>query len=155
MLSSGPNSSDASSVQDQINQTLGSANSQLSRTRSLSVPDQMKTAQQTLLQAMQLRADGIQTIANEIQPALGTSTSKDAVYKIAGGTAALYASDVLYKDYVTKQMASALHGAGIAVGAPNGVAISGGQFVPDVAWVAAELHRRRVPRQAARLEHRR
>ena len=57
----------------------------------------------------------------------------------------LYASDVLYKDYVATALASALHANGIAVGGANGVTINSGQFVPDVQWllpsfVASKLH---------------
>jgi hypothetical protein len=94
---------------------------------------------------MRMRADGISTIASQIQPALGTSTSKDAINAIAGAMAQFYGSDVVYKDYITTAIAGALHAAGIAVGAPNGESISGGQFVPDVQWVipsfiASELH---------------
>ena len=91
--------------------------------------------QPELLLALQMRVDGLTNIAKQIQPALGTSTSKDAVNAIAAEMARLYASDVLYKDYAAKQIAAALHGAGIAVGAPNGQSIAGGQFVPDVSWV--------------------
>ena len=89
--------------------------------------------------------DGITNIAQQIQPALGTSTSKDAITAIAAEMARLYASDVVYKDYAAPEIAAALHAAGIAVGAPNGETIAGGQFVPDVEWVtptfiATELH---------------
>ena len=67
-----------------------------------------------------MRVDGIANIAQQIQPALGNSTSKDAIYTIAAEIARLYSSDVVYKDYTATEIAAALHGAGIAVGAPNG-----------------------------------
>jgi hypothetical protein len=145
VLSSGASSSDAASIQEQVNSALHNAQTQLAQARSISVPDQVKTANVKFVLAMQQRADGIQGIANEIQPALGTSTSKDAVLSIAGDIAVLYTSDVNYKDYAAKELAAALHSAGIAVGAPNGVAIFSGQFVPNVEWVqptfvAGELH---------------
>jgi hypothetical protein len=145
VLSSGASSSDASSVQQQVNSALGSAQKQLAQARSIGVPDPVKTANDKFVLSMQMRADGIQGIANEIQPALGTSTTKDAVYNIAGDIAVLYSSDVTYKNYAAKELAAALHSAAIAVGAPNGVAISSGQFVPNVEWVqptfvASELH---------------
>jgi hypothetical protein len=145
VLSSGASSSDASSIQEQVNSALKSAQTQLAQAHSISVPDQVKTANDKFVLSMQMRADGIQGIANEIQPALGTSTSKDAVFSIAGQIAQLYSSDVVYKNYAAKELAGALHSAGIAVGAPNGVAISSAQFVPNVEWVqptfvAGELH---------------
>jgi hypothetical protein len=143
-LSGGANSGTATSLQNTINKILASAQSELNRAQGLSAADQLKSAQSELVLAMRMRASGISTIASQIQPALGTSTSKDAINAIAGATAQFYASDVLYKDYVAPAIAAALHNAGIAVGA-NGESISGGQFVVDVQWVnptfiAAALH---------------
>jgi hypothetical protein len=91
-----------------------------------------------------MRLDGITNIASEIQPALGTSTSKDAIYSIGAEIARFYASDVLYKDYAAPVIAGALHAAGIAVG-PTGASIDDGQFVPNVEWlepsfIATELN---------------
>lgn len=145
VLQSGASSSNAQSLQNQINQTRLNAAGELGDARKLSVPDQVKAAHQNLLLALQMRVDGVTTIAQQIQPALGTSTSKDAVNSIAAAMARLYASDVLYKDYTATAIAGALHAAGIAVGAPNGETIAGGQFVSDVQWltptfIASELH---------------
>ena len=145
ILSSGISSSNGTSVYNSITQTLSRARTELSQTENLSVPDQLKDADQQLLLAMHMRVDGIDNIAQEIQPALGSSASKDAVYSIAGEIARLYSSDVVYLDYASHQIVAALHGAGIAVGAPNGETIAAGHFVPDVQWVqptfvASELH---------------
>ena len=145
ILSSGVSSTSGTSVYNSITQTLSQARKQLATAKGFSVPDQVKAANAKLLLALQMRVDGITNIAQQIQPALGSSASHDAVYAIAAANAALYASDVVYKDYTTKEIAEALHGAGIAVGQPNGQSIAGGQFVPDVSWVtpsfvANELH---------------
>ena len=139
-----PAPSTATSLQNTINKILASAQTELNRGQGLSAPDQLKSAEQQLVLAMRMRDNGISTIASQIQPALGTSTSKDAINAIAGATAQFYASDVVYKDYVAPAIAVALHNAGIAVGA-NGESISSGQFVPDVQWVSpsfitSELH---------------
>jgi hypothetical protein len=107
----------------------------LNHVRGLDVPDEVKPAQQNLLLVFRMRLDGITNIAGKIQPALGTSTSKDAINSIAGSMANFYASDVLYKSYTTTEIANALHGAGIAVGPPNGETIAGGQFLPNVQWL--------------------
>ena len=56
----------------------------------------------------QMRRDGIADIAPQIQPALGTTTSKDAVNAIAAEMARFYASDVVYKDYTAPLIAGAL-----------------------------------------------
>lgn len=145
ILSSGASSASATGVQNSINQTLSSANEQLKRAQNLDVPDEVKKAHKNLLLALQMRADAISNIASQIQPALGNQASKDAIYAIAAQMARLYASDVVYKDYTTTELAAALHSAGIAVGGADGQQIAAGQFVPDVAWVtpqfvASELH---------------
>jgi hypothetical protein len=142
---SGSATPNASTLQNQINQARQTAANILSSARSLSAPDSVKTANSNLNMTLQMRLDGISNIGKEIQPALGTATSTDAINAIAAEMARLYASDVLYKDYVATALASALHANGIAVGGANGVTINPGQFVPDVQWVlpsfvASKLH---------------
>lgn len=134
LLSSGA-SSNVSNLQNSIDEARVNADTQLSKAKNLDVPDEMKDAQRNLLLALQMRRDAIANIATEIQPALGTSTSKDAVNAIAAQMARAYASDVVYKDYTTPLIAKALHSAGIAVGGANGETIESGQFVTDLGWL--------------------
>jgi hypothetical protein len=145
ILSSGASAANAASLNNQINQARSDAAGELSTAQGLSVPDETRGAQSNLVTAMRMRVDGMTTIATEIQPALGTSANRDADTAIAVAMARFYASDVLYKLYAAPAIAGALHNAGIAVGAPNGQAISGKQFVPDVQWldptyIASILH---------------
>ena len=137
LLGSGINSSNATSVQNRINTIAQSASEVLSSARGQSTPSSAKTAQANLVQALLLRYDGINSIAQEIQPATGSATapSTSAVSTIAGDMARFYASDVLYKLYVAPELASALHGAGVAVGGANGEQISGAQFLPSLSWL--------------------
>ena len=133
-----------SGLQTSINEARMTAQAQLTKAQKLSVPGQMKAAQTNLLLALQMRRDAITNVAGQIQSALGTATSKDAVQSIAAQMARLYASDVVYKDYTTPLIANALHGAGISVGGANGESIYSGQFVSDLGWldpafVAAKL----------------
>ncbi len=145
VLSSGGGSSSATSIQTQINNTLSQARSELNKARAFSAPDSVRSANQNFILALRMRMDGISNIASDIQPALGNSASQTAVTGIASEMARFYASDVLYKGYTATGIAAALHAAGIAVGAPNGESIAGGQFVPDVQWltpafIATRLH---------------
>jgi hypothetical protein len=148
-LATGGGSGNAQALQNQINQTRVRAQSDLTRAQGLSVPDEMRPADQNLLLTMHMRLDGISNIAIEIQPALGTSTSKDAINAMATNTARLYASDVVYKGYTAPLIASALHAAGIGVGGTNGVQIEGGQFVPDIQWLTPPFITTRLGAQAA------
>jgi hypothetical protein len=138
-LNNASGSSNSANLQTQVNQTRADAQSQLSQAEGLSVPDEMRVAQQDLVLALQMRRDGIANIADEIQPALSKATSADAVNQIAAEMARLYASDVLYTDYATHAIAGALHGAGISVQTPtnpNGQPIASGQFLQDVSWLS-------------------
>ncbi len=133
------------SEQTSLNESRGSADSDLSKARKFSVPDQVKQAHQQLLLALQMRRDGIANVAANIQQALGGATSKDAVASIATEMARLYASDVLYKDYSLPLILGALKSVGIAIGGANGQPFNAGQFVPDIRWltpdfVASQLH---------------
>jgi hypothetical protein len=139
VLSNSGGQSNATGIQNQVNQTRESAQAEYSKAQHFDVPDEVKTAQQYFLLALRMRLDGITNIASQIQPALGTSTSQDAINSIAASMARFYASDVLYKSYTTTQIASALHGAGIAVGPPNGVTINGDQFLPSVQWLQPDF----------------
>jgi hypothetical protein len=121
-------------LQSSITNLAGDASSQLSRLKGLSVPDEMKTAQGHMVLAFQMRHDAITGIAGQVETALSKSGA-DAVNAIAGDMATLYASDVLYKNYAGKEIASALHGVGITPNSLNGPPISDLQFVPNLQWL--------------------
>jgi hypothetical protein len=145
VLANGSGSGGAVNLQNQIAEAGAAAGKQLSHAKSIDVPGEVKGAQQNLLMALQMRQDGITNIANQIQPALSASTSKDAINGIAAEMARLYASDVVYKNYTLPLISGALHGAGIKVGPPDGQTFNSGQFVTDVQWltpsfVAGKLH---------------
>jgi hypothetical protein len=138
LLQGGINSSTATSVQNRINTIAQSASGVLSDARDQNAPSSAKRAQANLVQTLQLRYDGINSIAREIQPAAGSAVSPSAVSAIAGDMARFYASDVLYKLYAAPQLASALHGAGVAVGGVNGQPINGQQFLPSLSWLTTD-----------------
>ena len=139
-LGHGISSATATNVQNNINTIAQSASGVLSSARNQSVPSSAKAAQANLVQALQLRYDGINSIAREIQQTTGSaaSPSADAVSTIAGDMARFYASDVLYKLYAAPELASALHGAGVAVGGANGEQIEGAQFLPSLSWLTTD-----------------
>ena len=112
------------------------ARADVSHAEDLHAPSQMAAAQSSLVTVMTLRQQGLLTIANNAQQAANKATSKDAVYKIAGGTSLLYASDVIYKTLVTPNIAKALNAAGIPIGTGGGEQpINGGQVITDLGWL--------------------
>jgi CARDB len=134
-LSHGGGSSNANNLQNQLNETRVTADNQLTKVKSLSVPDEMRAAQDKVILAFQMRRDGIEQIATRIQEALGTSTNRDAINSIAAQMARFYASDVVYKDYAIPLIVGALKSASIGVGGSNGETIESGQFLPDLQWL--------------------
>lgn len=137
-LSRGGGAANVTSLQDEINQARVSADSALGRARNMNVPTEVNEAQRYLLLALQMRRVALANIAGEIQPALETPTSKNAINAIAAEIARFYASDVLYRDYAVPVIVGALHAAGLTVSAVNGVTSEGGQFVPSVQWLTPE-----------------
>jgi len=140
-LSGGGSASNATGLQTQINATRIAADGELSDAHKLSVPSEVDTGHGYLLLALQMRDDGIKQIAANIQQALGTTASKDAVNNIATGAARFYASDVVYKDYVVPQVLAALKNASVTPPTPP----NSGQFLPNLGWltpnfVAGQLH---------------
>lgn len=141
---SGP-TSDPTALQQSLDQSWSAASGQVSKAKGLSVPDEVKGAQSNFVLALQMRADGIHNIAQEVQPALQSQTAQDAVNSIASDMARFYSSDVLYKDYTVPEIIGALRAASITVGGLGGQQINSGQFLPSISWldpqtVANQLH---------------
>jgi hypothetical protein len=137
--------SDPTSLQQSLTQASSAGTTELSDAKGLSVPDEVKGAQQQFVDALQMRKDGMNNIAGQIQPALNSTTSKDAINTIAAEMARFYASDVLYKNYTVPQIVGALRAAGITVGGLGGQQLNSSQFLPSIDWldpkqVATALH---------------
>ena len=137
--------SDPTSLQQSLSQAAGDAATELSNGKGLSVPDEVKGAQQDFVSALQMRKDGMTNIANDVPPALQSQTSQNAINAIAAEMARFYASDVLYKDYTVPQIVGALRAAGITVGGLGGQQLNSDQFLPSIQWldpthVATVLH---------------
>jgi CARDB len=134
-LAGGVNSNTATTVQQQLNEARLTASNHLSKARGLSAPGSVSDAQQNLVQLMRMRRDAFANIAGDLQQTLQSATASTAVNSIATEMARLYASDVLYKDYVLPNIVRALTKAGIAVGGANGEPIDPNQLLPNVQWL--------------------
>lgn len=138
-LSGASGSSNETGLQTQVDQTRQQALAQLNEAKKLNVPDQVKTAQSELLLALRMRSDAISRIAQDLQPALATPTAGDALATITRQISRLYASDVLYNDYVVPAIVTALHAAAIPVAGAQGQPITFGHFVPSVQWLSSSF----------------
>ena len=130
------------------------AESQLKQAKDLSVPDEMKGAQQSLLLALQFRRDGLAAIAEKIRTALGDEgdAANTAITQIAGQMQTFLASDVLYQARVAPLIKHALDDAEI-----GGQKIASSRFLPGIEWLSEKTvaaaarpaaHRRRPARPA-------
>jgi hypothetical protein len=131
----------AANLQQEISRTANDALSQLKTAQGFSVPSEAKTAQVNLLLALEMRHDAMVNIANNIQQALATNASQDAVKAIAEEMARLYTSDVVYKDYVVPPLRAALQS---ALGANNGEQQNLGQVVHDLTWLSVGTVAQRI-----------
>jgi hypothetical protein len=123
----------ASDLQTQINSLRVQAERTLQQAQGLSVPGEMAPAQQSLLIALELRKNAIQSIGEEIRTALGDSGEQaDAAIKsMAGQMSAFSASDVLYEARVIPFITDALQTKDI--GAQD---ISKSKFLQSIDWLS-------------------
>jgi hypothetical protein len=121
-------------LQTQISGFRVQADQQLSQAKNLSVPDDMKGAQQSFLNTLEWRRDGLAYIAERIRTALGDSgdAADQAIQEIAGQMQVFLASDVAYETRVTPIIKSVLDDNNI-----TGQQIASSKFLPDIAWLDA------------------
>lgn len=83
--------------QAQLGASRGTAEEILTRAEGLDTPDELSGAQADLELAFELRRDGVRSVVEEIEVALGRKGSSDAVKQIALDMRQFLASDVLYR----------------------------------------------------------
>ena len=122
----------SSGLQVQLNQLRLAAEDDVKRAKAFDVPGDMEAAQRNLELVLNLRAEGLTKIADQIPAALGRGqTSQDAINRIAGEMQTFLASDVVYAQRVGPLIKDALDKNGV-----KGQQIAGSRFMPDVSWLA-------------------
>jgi hypothetical protein len=111
----------------------GEADNTLKQAQELNVPGDMTAAQQSLLISLELRRDGLASVAEEIRKALSDDgdAASQAITSIAGDMRAFDASDVLYDSRVIPFIKSAFSDAGV-----GGQTIAKSQFLKEISWVS-------------------
>jgi hypothetical protein len=121
-------------LQVQINQLRLAAEDDVKRAKSFSVPGDMQAAQRNLELVLNLRAEGLQKIADQIPSALGRGqTSENAIDAIAAEMQAFLASDVVYQSRVPPLIKDALNKNDI-----TGQTIASSQFMRSVTWLSPD-----------------
>jgi hypothetical protein len=124
----------------QVNQLRLAADEDARRARNFDVPGDMKPAQDKLLLALDLRAEGLRKIAADLPTALGRGQpARAAVARIAGNMQYFNASDVVYKARVAPLIKETLDDAGIA-----GQRIPDSQFMGNIAWMSPTFVAQRI-----------
>jgi hypothetical protein len=131
-------SKSALDVEEQVDQLHLEAQKQASRAKGLSVPGEMNGAQQNLLLAMDLRAEGVEKVANLLRTALG-GQAKQASTPIAGDMENFLASDVIYSQRVVPLIEQTLKSGGI-----EGQTVAGSHFLPNIGWLEPSTVQSRI-----------
>jgi hypothetical protein len=138
-------SRDPQGLRVQVNELRLAAEDDVKRAKSFSVPGDMKAAQRNLELVLNLRAEGLQKIGDQIPSALGRGqTSEAAIDKIAAEMQGFLASDVVYQSRVTPLIKEALNKNDI-----NGQTIASSQFMRDISWLAPSTIADALGRSAA------
>jgi hypothetical protein len=136
---------DSLAIEVQVNQYRQTAEQQAKQAQSLNVPNEMAGAQRNLLLALDLRAEGLAKIADQIRSALGGQNAQDAIAKIAGEMELFLSSDVIYSQRVVPLISQALADQHI-----GGQTIASSQFLPDLGWLSPAAVATRLTGHSAR-----
>jgi hypothetical protein len=123
---------------DDVNSYRVQAQLEATDARGLSVPGSMAGAQESLLLALDLRAEALQTIANEVPNALGDSPAP-AIDVIAAEMQDFLASDVIYAERVVPLITEGLAGQHI-----DDQTVSSSRFLPDLGWLDSDTVTQRM-----------
>jgi hypothetical protein len=120
---------------DLRNQVAGfkaQADQQYQQAKRISTPDSMTAAQRSFLITMEMRRDGLQSIADRVSTALGSdpAAADKAIAEMAGAMELFLASDVLYTTRTQRFIESELNEAEI-----GGQTIRRTQFFPGAEWL--------------------
>jgi hypothetical protein len=139
----GAGSKRALNVVTQVNQLHLEAEKQATQAKGLSVPGEMDSAQRDLLLALDLRAEGVEKVANLLRTALG-GKAKQASTTIAGNMENFLASDVIYSQRVAPLIEQTLK-----AGGAGGQAVASTHFLPNIGWLEPSTVQSRITGQAA------
>jgi cbb3-type cytochrome oxidase subunit 3 len=125
-------SQDASELASDVSQLRATADTNLTQAQKLSTPGEVTGAQESLLIALELRRDALQSISEKVTTALGNEgdVANQAIEGITGQMQAFLASDVLIRSRVTPLVRDALKQSDVVAEA---AATKG--FLPGFSWL--------------------
>jgi len=131
-------------LQGAISSFKVNADQELKQAEKLSVPDEMKAAQQSFLILLQMRRDALGAIAADIRTALGDAgdAADKAIGHIAGQNNALNASDVLDVQRVVPFIKDAL-----TKGEVGNQTVQSSQVLHEISWISPEYVAQKLGQQ--------
>jgi CARDB protein len=117
----------------EIKSDRGAAAGLVSRAENLDAPGEMNNAHDALVLTLELRRDGLQTVADNVGVALAREGSEEATQAIADQMQVFLSSDVIYDSRAKTEIDRVLRREGIA-----GVEAPESQFLPSLTWVDAD-----------------
>ena len=131
-LLSGTAGKDPLNVEVSINNYRDMALQEARRAQALSVPGSLVGAQRAFLLVLDLRAEALGKVADQIRTAMakGSAGQQDAANVIAGEMQEFLASDVVYSQRVKPLIAQTLSSNGISTGRPPDT-----NFLADLTWL--------------------
>ena len=130
-LMENPGNKSPVAIETQINQYRVVAEDIADRAKNLDTPDDMTGAQRNVVQALNLRVEGLQKIADNIRAAkAGTAQSDAAVNAISGEMQNFLASDVLWSQRVVPLISETLSDNEV-----TGQRIQSSKFLPALSWL--------------------
>jgi len=119
-------------LSSQINGFRGIADTQYQQAKGISTPGEMTAAQRSLLITMEMRRDGLQSIADRVRTALSSDAeaADQAIEEIAGAMEMFLASDVVHRARVLPLIDNALQEADI-----GRQRLQDSQFLPGTQWL--------------------
>ena len=112
------------------------AESQYQQARRIDTPDDMTAAQRSFLITMEMRRDGLQSIADRVRTALSSDAeaADKAINEIAGAMELFLSSDVIYTSRVLPLISSTLRDADV-----GSQQLQRSAFLPGVEWLDASV----------------
>lgn len=127
-------------LENSVNGFRVQADQVIERARDADHPDELSSAQRFLVDALELRRDGLAEVARELPSALGDQGRREAAARIAADMQVFLASDVLYD----RRVVPALRGKLAEERLLDEVSIPTSRFLSDLSWLRPATVAQRV-----------
>lgn len=126
-----PGGQGAVELQNTVNGFRVQAEQLVGRAAKADVPGEFARGQQSLLETLELRRDGLKAVARELPTALGDAGRREAAGRIAADMQLFLTSDVVYSQRVVPALESPLRDQQLTAE----VEVPRSRFLPDIEWL--------------------